>query len=343
MPSSALQSNTHGSGICSVTRAQLGDRVGVDELGADPADLAVDARAARPLFARPPRPPAWAARTTAAPTSRTAARSRAPGSRTCAAGRSRGTGRTAPARSRRAARAAPPAPVSVEQRLLALFEVGVRERDHRFVEVRVVRDLAHVDRERVAEVAGDGVELDRRQRRHAAAHDGGRRRRGIAESARSAMKSSTRRRRPVAVERHAGGVRRVPAATSIAAGCGRRVVELGRAARSTCSRSASPTICCSISSIFALTPLSGLAPLSALRPSESSMRDEPPSAASCSLRQALAAHLAQHVELALAHEVVAPLALDHRLQLALGVARSRALPRPARRARPSPWSDWPRT
>ena len=54
------------------------------------------------------------------------------------------------------------------------------------------------------------------------------------------------------------------------------------------------------------------------------MRDEPPRAASCSPRQAFAAHLAQHVELALAHEVVAPLALDHRLELALGVARSRA-------------------
>ena len=74
-------------------------------VGADPADLAVDARARLGRSSlRPPRPPAWAARTTAAPTSRTAARSRAPGSRTCAAGRSRGRGRTAPARSRHAGR-----------------------------------------------------------------------------------------------------------------------------------------------------------------------------------------------------------------------------------------------
>jgi hypothetical protein len=34
-------------------------------------------------------------------------------------------------------------------------------------------------------------------------------------------------------------------------------------------------------------------------------------------RQALSAHAAQHVELALAHEVVATLALDHRLELGL--------------------------
>jgi hypothetical protein len=34
-------------------------------------------------------------------------------------------------------------------------------------------------------------------------------------------------------------------------------------------------------------------------------------------RQTLAAHLAQHVELALANEIVAPLALDHRLELGL--------------------------
>jgi hypothetical protein len=45
----------------------------------------------------------------------------------------------------------------------------------------------------------------------------------------------------------------------------------------------SPTICCSISSILALTPLSGLAALlSCRRASLSSSRDEPPSAASCS-------------------------------------------------------------
>jgi hypothetical protein len=36
-------------------------------------------------------------------------------------------------------------------------------------------------------------------------------------------------------------------------------------------------------------------------------------------REAFPAHLAQHVELALADEVVAALALDHRLELALGV------------------------
>ena len=85
-------------------RGELGDAVGVEVARADPADLAFDARAASAAPRSPPRRPAWASRTTAAPTSRTAARSRAPGSRTCAAGRSRGRGRTAPARSRRAAR-----------------------------------------------------------------------------------------------------------------------------------------------------------------------------------------------------------------------------------------------
>ena len=66
------------------------------------------AAAARPLLAGRLGDQLRASRTTAAPTSRTAARSRAPGSRTCAAGRWRGRGRTAPARSRRAGARPPP-------------------------------------------------------------------------------------------------------------------------------------------------------------------------------------------------------------------------------------------
>ena len=86
-------------------RAQARHGVDVEHLGADPADLAGRALLGAACPAAPTRPPAWAARTTAAPTSRTAAHSPAPGFRTWAAGRWRGTGRTAPARFRRAGRA----------------------------------------------------------------------------------------------------------------------------------------------------------------------------------------------------------------------------------------------
>ena len=115
-------------------------RLGVEIAGADPADLAFDACAASAARRSPPRPPAWASRTIAARTSRTAGRSPSPGSRTCAVGRSRGRDRTAPARSRRAGAVAAEAGEAA-QGLLALLEVGVGEGDHGFVEVGVVGDF----------------------------------------------------------------------------------------------------------------------------------------------------------------------------------------------------------
>jgi hypothetical protein len=73
-------------------------------------------------------------------------------------------------------------------------------------------------------------------------------------------------------------------------------------------------ICASISSIF----FSVVARSSGFDGIEL-WKNEGRAIASCPASTLAAAHLAQHVELALAHEVVAPLALDHLLEHLLGV------------------------
>ena len=214
------------------------------------------------------------------------------------------------------------------KRLLALREVGVGEGDHRLVELGVVHDLADLDRERAAEVAGvlarrrgGGIEGHRRQRcqrRQAAGHLHAA---TVAPAAAGSITGSggSAGRRVVIVRRIRAAVaelgrrRAEPAAPAAVAGRCRA----GRPRGWSSCKPPSPTICCSISSILALTPLSGAgaavgqADLGVVEPRRVAQRRQ------LLGRQAFAAHLAQHVELALAHEIVAPLALDHRLELGL--------------------------
>ena len=90
-------------------------------------------------------------------------------------------------------------PGEVGQGLLALLEIGVREGDHRFVQLGVVGHLAHLDGERMCKVAGTAVERQRRQRGQPGTHDDGGRRGG------RGCRGRPRRGffRPGTVERHA--------------------------------------------------------------------------------------------------------------------------------------------
>ena len=79
----------------------------------------------------------------------------------------------------------------------------------------------------------------------------------------------------------------------------------------------SPTICISISSILALTAMSERAPV--LGRESGSSRDADPNSRALSWLNPSRRIFAQHVEFALAYEIVAPLTLDHGLDFALGV------------------------
>ena len=157
-----------------------------------------------------------------------------------------------------------------EQRLLAGLEVGVGEGDHRLVELGVVGDLADLDRERAATksrsrldaaaAGSDGSGVRRQRGRPAAA----------ARRGRAAFVDGQRGR--VGVDRPAGARSGDGACTDGAAPARRgvvaraavvswpgsvgRVVERRGAGRRVELAKLSPTICCSISSILALTPLS---------------------------------------------------------------------------------------
>ena len=290
-------------------RAQLGDRLCVDEVGADPADLAIDARGVGPIFARRlgnelghreplRRGPAELLRVVEGQAFELlllADRAVQIEQHQPGLGMLRALAVIAGQR---------------RQRLLAQLEVGIRERDHRLVEVRVVSDLVDLDRKWMGEVGRCRVERQRRQRRHARPHhDGG----GCGPLA-----SATALARcgvddaPAVVEPTGDGRARLHR-NRLRAG----VVELGRAAlRSGVAAVADHLLLDLVDlrldaavGLGAAVLQTGLGVVDARR------------AAECRellARQAFAAHLAQHVEFALAHEIVAPLALDHGLEFTLG-------------------------
>ena len=216
------------------------------------------------------------------------------------------------------------------QRFFALREVGVGEGDHGLVQLGVVHDLADFHRERAAEVrvlslrwggrgrtrpgTVKGHRRHRRQRRQARDHlhrrrRGGRGQRDIGHG---------RRRGDAEVE-----VRAVAATVATVAGrrCrlggrGRRAIVAGPAATAGGVEAGvadhlllnlvdlgfdtvGPRLVVGQPGFGVVQPRRGAQGRQLLR------------------RQTLAAHAAQHVELALAHKVVAPFALDHGPELGL--------------------------
>jgi hypothetical protein len=185
--------------------------------------------------------------------------------------------------------------------------VGVGEGDHRFVELGVVGDLADLDREGVGKISRAGIHRQGRQRRQTGTHHCG-------------CTGRSRSRRwcrfdAGAVQRHAHTGRRVAAHRDRLGG---GVVELGAATRRGAEVVADHLLLDRVDLGLDAGVLLG----ATLGHRQAAFRVvQPRGSAECRQlfgRQALAAHLAQHVELALADEVVAPLALDHRLQLGLG-------------------------
>ena len=321
---SAAQSKTQGSGICSVCERSRATASMSSSSGADPADVAADRAPAllRGRLRRPPRrPPAWAARTTAAPTSRTAARSRAPGSRTAAAGRWRGTGRTAPARSRHAGARAPPAPVSCDSDCShwlksALAKAITASSSSGSCTTSLTSTPKRCSKSPVSPVVG---QRQRCQRRQAAGRS---RTTGAGACGAAHVQVGQRRQRRRSASRCASsgtpadGRRRGPDAAS-AAGFGRRVEEVRTAACPSGEDVLADHLLLDLvdlgldAALGRALALSDCARFGVVEPRRTAQRGQ------LLGRQPFAAHLAQHVELALAHEIVAPLALDHRLQLGL--------------------------
>ena len=256
-------------------------------LGADPADLSLRCASHAPrrpaCRIAPPRPPCLRQ---GEPLRRrpaeTAAHTRAPGPRTCAAVRWPGTGRTEPARSRHAAAREPPCAVSVGQRLFALLEVGVGERDHRLVQIGVVHDLADLDAARGCARSLPALPCSPGRARRTAPRFGSARWPAAARYRGAAAWAALRlqpgigardRRRgrsaacpaprqcqgPAAprVRQSTGSIRWVVSSfRGRAPALGRRHVGPPRRAPEVVKLS--PTICCSISSILAFTPAVGL-------------------------------------------------------------------------------------
>ena len=197
------------------------------------------------------------------------------------------------------------------ERLLALLEVGVGEGDHRLVELGVVADLAVGDRECLAELLGlrhvepSGATAGARGAACGAGAGAGA---GGAGAGTSVLD-------PAAVLGRDG--RRTQLGDVERRRLRRRVVELGRAARGVRVAVADHLLLDLVdlgldAGVLARRRFGG-ARLGVVDARGAAERGE------LLAREAFAAHLAQHVEFALADEVVAALALDHRLELALGV------------------------
>ena len=210
----------------------------------------------------------------------------------------------------------------VDQAALAVLVVGIGEGDHRLVQLGVVNDLADLDlRVRDAEAQrrdlllqlGDRRGRGGRLRGHAAAHRGrGRRRRQV-----QALDVG---RRGVVGHPRADLVRRLRRGEVDRFGAG--LEEAGRVL--TLHLRGDETLAHHL--LLDLVDLgldAGFIAAGALDLADAAQFVDAGGRVAAQRgqlfrRQALAADLAQHVELALAHEIVAPLALHHRPQLGLG-------------------------